>query len=438
MYSIPGSMNYLTFRVLDREYSIHDRFTWMTMGHFQHQPFEFNEYRDWMTHGTWDIYTNTIRMLYQSPNSLHTMLTKYRTMYQNRHPDMNNMVQWSILDILNMAVQYETEDTCDECTLDMTQSRRGMYLDKARHVYTRGHIREWFKNIHDCILENQFQTRKDKTELMRLVSKIYRIRLGISRFIRLWRWKRLPSNNITTTLDLEPIVLLSSKRILEVQEQNTIYTFDCVEVMKLWVQALLNHDHLFLEPKELKNPYTNLPFSVETLWNIYIHLQYHHFRIHPVVYYYVSCQMDIALFQQRYEGLLRNYAIDQHMHDLRVLIATPLTKLTPSEKYTLSEEYRELMNTLSHEPFHTDVFSLFYNHSLSTNNYKLIQKVLKDCFFILKWYFLSKYSHHPTQRQVARVEYEHEAIAYLARPSNVFQTWFHHLHEDECVYLSSI
>lgn len=315
--------------------------------------------------------------------------------------------------------------SADHNTLEMVSiPLRKKYLDSARCKYSYYRIRSWFHKIQEYIVDNPFQTSDDYETLMDIVSKVYRTRLGLKRFIRIWKWKHSCKNMVTTTLDLEPLDSLSSKRVIELMEQNSRYMFDCLELSKLWTQALLNHDEFFSEPKDLTNPYTNIKISTSNLWNIYVHLRHNGFRIHPVITMFVACSMDILLFELRYEGVLRSYRIDQYIRDLRTVLYKPVAKLSSAEKYMLTEEYTTLLNTIHDLTSEYEFFEAFYYQSLVFYQYDSIQTLLKECIGVIDKYYRKWYSYNPTEKHKSWIQCKKNIFAYLKNKNNYFNRWY--------------
>lgn len=64
---------------------------------------------------------------------------------------------------------------------------------------------------------------------------------------------------------------LKSKHI-SIIENNKIYKFDYFEMFKLIKEKIYYHEHYFILPMMPSNPYTNLPFAIHNLYNIYLQM----------------------------------------------------------------------------------------------------------------------------------------------------------------------
>ena len=62
------------------------------------------------------------------------------------------------------------------------------------------------------------------------------------------------------------------KSHISIIENNKIYKFDYFEMFKLIKEKIYYHEHYFILPMMPTNPYTNLPFSLHNLYNIYLQM----------------------------------------------------------------------------------------------------------------------------------------------------------------------
>lgn len=426
-------MNYIAYRIVEKEYS-ENLFLWMTMGHFQDHYQEFREYARWIHHHAWDDIYTMIRDLYKVDYSMYGTFRNYIecSTYSN-HP-----MRWSILlqtMLYSIGSSIASSDT--NCTTLESSSieMRKKYIDAARYKYSFYCIRQWFRKIQEHILNNPFQTVADRNILIDIVCRVYRVHLGLKRLVRIWRWKRSCKNMITTTLEFEPLESLPPRRIIEINEQNSRYKFDCLELRKLWVQGLLENEHFFSEPKELLNPYTNIKFSKPSLWNLYVHLRWNGFVIHETIENYVKCSMDIELFRLRYEAMLRNYTIEQHFRDMRRILHKPVAKMTPTEKYLLYEDYKLLIQLIHSITTNYEPFEAFYYESLASYQYDTIQEIVKDCISIVENYYRKCYSYNVSEKQVNSIQCKENILKYLKDENNYFNRWYLHVYVEEHSFL---
>lgn len=422
-------MNYIAYRVLENQYPTQSKkesfhlFIRMRIGHFQEHYQEFQEYNHWICTHSWNRWYTMIRDMYKQDYSIFTVYKVYDTIHQPT--TTNTSIRWSLLEQTMIYSIASAVASTGQYTLESVPlSLRKEYIDTARYKYSFYRIRAWFHKIQEYIVDNPFQTSSDYEILMDIVSKAYRTRLGLKRLIRIWKWKHSCKNMVTTTLDLEPLDSLSSKRGIEIMEQNSRYMFDCLELSKLWAQGLLNHDEFFSEPKDLMNPYTNIKFSTSNLWNLYVHLRHHGFRIHPVIDMFASCCMDIHLFEVRYEGVLRSYRIDQYIRDLRTVLYKPVAKLSSAEKYMLTEEYTTLLNTIHDLTTDYESFEAFYYESLVVYQYDSIQTLLKECIGVIEKYYRKWYSYNPSEKHKSWIQCKKNIFAYLKNKNNYFNRWY--------------
>ena len=62
-------------------------------------------------------------------------------------------------------------------------------------------------------------------------------------------------------------------------------------------------------PQWPRNPYTNAPFSKTTLIIVHMALRASRYRIPTLLHLFADVDYDLSLFEMRYEGILKEYAI---------------------------------------------------------------------------------------------------------------------------------
>lgn len=90
------------------------------------------------------------------------------------------------------------------------------------------------------------------------------------------------------------------KRHITVIENNKIYKFDYFEMFKLIKEKIYYHEHYFLLPMMPTNPYTNIPFSMHNLYNIYLQMLSSTYIIPPGIRYLFTVNFDLDKFIDKY------------------------------------------------------------------------------------------------------------------------------------------
>lgn len=209
-------------------------------------------------------------------------------------------------------------------------------------------------------------------------------------FIRYIR-KRRPSY-VTTDLALNPLADIDPKYLIDIMHNYKKYTFKLFDLANIIFNSLTNaDDHFFSSPLVIKNPYTNIKFSVQNLYIIYFSMQKRGLFINPLFTLFMQENFNLGLFSLKHEGVIKEYIIDNTIHKLTKQntcneLVTMFTEITIYNAYTMLIEPifschdripKDILFTFKPLLFH-------YFHSLySLNSYyrqveynKLIKKII--------------------------------------------------------------
>jgi hypothetical protein len=159
------------------------------------------------------------------------------------------------------------------------------------------------KNFLFYIVNNSFINKLMKEFIIKIYCKASFLNQCLLRFINRWRFKRLPSCN---TLDLSFSPFGTNRIELIICSKK--YTFQSHEFRHLIQSSLLHtENYMIVDPVQIKNPYTGIPFSKNTLYLIYLQLKH----VHPLFFYYMKSNFELRKFLINYEGLLRTHLIEK-------------------------------------------------------------------------------------------------------------------------------
>ena len=106
---------------------------------------------------------------------------------------------------------------------------------------------------------------------------------------------------------------LSPKILITLLDNNMVYIFRISDLINIINKALTYAPHFFAEPYEIKNPYTNLPFTINNLYNIYFRLLNSSF-IMPMLYHLLFLSnFDLTRFKNENECFIREKTIENFM-----------------------------------------------------------------------------------------------------------------------------
>tara|TARA_B100000482_G_scaffold191146_2_gene175695 strand:+ start:79 stop:1467 length:1389 start_codon:yes stop_codon:yes gene_type:complete len=103
---------------------------------------------------------------------------------------------------------------------------------------------------------------------------------------------------------------------ITLHEQTRLYTFKIFDILNIIKCALVNYEELFLAPSLPKNPYTNIAFSYNNLYNIFYFCQYNHTAIPKVFRYFYDCDFQLNKFVLNYEPIVRESVIISYYNNM--------------------------------------------------------------------------------------------------------------------------
>jgi hypothetical protein len=155
----------------------------------------------------------------------------------------------------------------------------------------------------------------------------------------------------STDLLLNPLSSLPSTELIDIMDNYKKYTFKVFDLSNIIYKALIHSDDfLFSIPLHIKNPYTNIEFSIENLYIIYLCMQTRGLYIHPLFTLFMNEHFNLIQFSIKHEGLLKEYIIDNQVKNYSKTktsneIKTMLTELTVYNPKTL--EYTIFFSNIS-------------------------------------------------------------------------------------------
>ena len=160
------------------------------------------------------------------------------------------------------------------------------------------------------LLENPFVNEENKETFMVNFSRFQRTINGFKKLVRLWRIKKkcLVYPN-TTDLKGNELTDYKPHLVIDLIENNTIYSFYIHDLLKMWNMCLRTRMCVIETPAKLKNPYTNLAFSNTNLYNIYYKALFGGITRPPVVDMCFQCRFYIQTLLHNYGAQLREWAI---------------------------------------------------------------------------------------------------------------------------------
>lgn len=135
---------------------------------------------------------------------------------------------------------------------------------------------------------------------------------GLQKCAIIWK-KKHTTCSITSDLMLSPLTNYKPSTLITLYEGSKPYTFYLPDLYNIIEEALTHCSHdYFLEIKKIKNPYTNLPFHITNIYNIYLAFENSTYAMSILFKGFIECNCNTNKFIQTYEPIIRDYCIKRH------------------------------------------------------------------------------------------------------------------------------
>ena len=145
-------------------------------------------------------------------------------------------------------------------------------------IFKTNDIKFFFYDIYDSVYLKQSSISK----LSKIYIKSKKIKNSFEHFIRLYKIKKAIKYDCHVDLYFKDLKSFPENQIITIFQNKTLYKFRIANLISMWIDVLYNNSSLFPTPKQLKNPYTNVPFKKNNLYNIYFSILNSKFNI-PII-----------------------------------------------------------------------------------------------------------------------------------------------------------
>lgn len=158
-------------------------------------------------------------------------------------------------------------------------------------------------NVFDLLqyfLENRFQG--NKPQILLIVSKYMRTIQAFRRLLSLCR-RRVCKTAIDNDFSLNPIDK-NSRFTICIFQNNSAYYFKIHDLIQIIKSRLENCEDYFCASLPILNPYTNIPFSKSTLYNIYFFIKFNTMIHQELFDIFFRCNFSLYDFKENYATVI--------------------------------------------------------------------------------------------------------------------------------------
>lgn len=249
------------------------------------------------------------------------------------------------------------------------------------------------KIFYIYIHTNIFLTSEVKELYYRIYNEYQNFKRIMSTFILCVKFKikkKYNSNNLLYN-DLK-------EDCLSLIENNIIYTFDNFELYKICKNGLTYIEYNIIKIIDIKNPYTNLPFSLSNLYNIFFYLST--YNMPKIFFLYFKENFNKRSILKKYKDFVIIDCLEQQYNILNYEEKICYIK----HMLELNYKYKSIMN-LSHEK----IYILFYKCC----KYYYIYYKLYD--FLTNSVISTNVKHYYRNKFMSRLEYIEKKNPLLGR-----------------------
>jgi len=193
---------------------------------------------------------------------------------------------------------------------------------------------DWRKYIEYkfFILKNYlFQnTINSSTDILPIFNSVQRKLLALYKFKQICLLKTNKSLNEQIDLNFNPISSMNSKYYITLIHNKHKSQFSMFDLIRIINSSLSYEVNFFPEPKKIKNPWDNEPFSISNLYNIYFFIKKSNLTMPTLFSRFFESNFDIKHFEDYNQFIIKDYVINnchlltdsRKMSYIRSMIAT--------------------------------------------------------------------------------------------------------------------
>ena len=239
-----------------------------------------------------------------------------------------------------------------------------------------------FNIFNVIILKNNNISDFEKIFFINEFCKAQKTYSAFRKLATMYKFKYYKKFEIDMDLCFNKFLNLDASILITLLENNIIYKFRLSDLINITNKSLLHAPNFFAEPYEIRNPYTNLPFSIANLYNIYFKLKTSTLNMPILFYLYYLSNFDLEKFKNENECFMRDKYIDSFV-----------------KIGSINEQYEYIMK----------MFYTYHNFIYFTLDplfpKKTIVKIFKK---YLKPYLLREYSLNPYIREKKHIHLEYK------------------------------
>lgn len=154
---------------------------------------------------------------------------------------------------------------------------------------------------------------KVKTDKL-LIDKFTKIQKTYFAFSKLAYIYKIKKSKCVITHDLYfNDINKNESNVIQIYQNNMTYLFTISDLIHLLMVSLTNASHFFINPLECKNPYNNIPFSKNILYNIYFSIKNKQICLPELIEQFFVEEFDLPIFLNKNKVLIQTTSIKEYV-----------------------------------------------------------------------------------------------------------------------------
>lgn len=178
-------------------------------------------------------------------------------------------------------------------------------------LYTTDKKKSKYKTLFE-VCNNIFLTDVHRDNYAHLFSLSQKTYLAFSRLAFIWKYKRAVRGNTMDMMmnDIHP----EERGVVEIYQRGSIFMFRTNEINRIVENSICDTEYMFANPKAVKNPFNNLPFSKANLYTMYFGIEKMFVSKLPVIFYnYFRAEFNLQTFYEQNHALIREKGIQDYL-----------------------------------------------------------------------------------------------------------------------------
>lgn len=211
-------------------------------------------------------------------------------------------VNYKSIQLLRSAYNYSS--------LHSTSIKLIYHIYFLNYKYLHKSVLNKFDILNAIVLIDKNIDTYDKIYFLNNFSNAQKIYSSLRRFANKYKYKHLKKFEIDTDLCFNSFNTINKNITINLIENNIIYKFRISDLINIINKSLSHSPYFFSEPYDIKNPYTNIPFSYFNLYNIYFKIKETNFIMPLLFNLYFLSNFNLTHFKNNNECYIRDFVIN--------------------------------------------------------------------------------------------------------------------------------